>query len=110
MLQIKYGGTYVLTVMVVVRRRISSGQCFFAWIIIITIGSTALCGPWPFSEDSASHRPAVASSFFVTFFQGGVVIHTPNPQLSCETNVFCQGCLPQLVGPNLVRNSLFSLA
>jgi hypothetical protein len=56
-------------------------------IIIIIIGSTALCGPWPSSGASASLlypsppfrrrivRPAFASSDFVTtfFFQGGVV-------------------------------------
>jgi hypothetical protein len=33
--------------------------------------------------------------------QGGVVNPTPNPQLSWRTNVFCWGCPPWLVGPNL---------
>jgi hypothetical protein len=33
--------------------------------------------------------------------QGGLVNPTPNHQLFWRPNVFCQGCLPYLVGPNL---------
>jgi hypothetical protein len=33
--------------------------------------------------------------------RGGIVNPRPNPQLSWRTNVFCRGCLPWLVGPNL---------
>jgi hypothetical protein len=48
---------------------------------------------------------------FVTMIvlQDGVVNPTPNPQLFWRTNVFCQGCLPELVGPNLkVSGTRFS--
>jgi hypothetical protein len=65
---------------------------------IIIIGSTALRGPWPSSEASASY------CFFrfrdKGLFPGGVVSPTPNTRLSRRAYIFCQGCLPQLFSPN----------
>jgi hypothetical protein len=48
------------------------------YTIIIIIGSTALCGPWPFSGASAS-RPADAFSVFVTFYFSWVELSAPRP-------------------------------
>jgi hypothetical protein len=79
---------------------------------IIVIGSTVLCGPWPSSEASASHRPAVASSVFVTFFRMGPSTPRPTPAI-LENQCFLSGLSRQSVGRSQfesVRNSLFALA
>jgi hypothetical protein len=65
-----------------------------AILIISSSSYTALRGPWPSSEASASF----CYCFFLfrdkSVFQGGVVSPTPNPRLSWRADVFCQGCLP----------------
>jgi hypothetical protein len=54
-----------------------------------------------------SLRQSPASRCFFSFRdksvfpRDGVVNSTPNPQLFWRTSVFCRGCLPYLVGPNL---------
>jgi hypothetical protein len=82
------------------------------FIIIITIGSTALCGPWPSSEAPAGHRPAVASSVFVTFsFRMGFHPHA-QPLAILEDQYFLSG-LSLLAGWSQfesVRNSVFARA
>jgi hypothetical protein len=98
----------------------------FIIIIIIIIGSTALCGPWPSSGASASLlypsqpfrrrivRPAFASSDFVTFFffpGWGCQPHAQPPAI-LEDQCFLSGLSP-LGGWfqfESVRNSLFALA
>jgi hypothetical protein len=61
--------------------------------IIIIIGSTALRGPWPSSEASASWsiRLLLLHISWQQSFPGWVVSPTPNPRLSWRADVFCQG-------------------
>jgi hypothetical protein len=100
---IMFYGTYnILALLALVRKISKIVMCLLGLVSeikrgkIITIDSTALRGPWPSSETSASWsiRLLLLQIPWQESFQGGVVSPTPNPRLSWRADVFCQDCLP----------------